>query len=304
MSGTPISNVAIAGAAGSLGSVLLDRLVSSGRFKVRVLRRNGSTSTLPPGVDVVDVDFDSPRSLEAALAGQHAVVSALGFPGLGLQRGLVDAAAAAGVRRFLPSEFGSDLSTPRARQLPVFAQKVEVADHLAAVAARSPSLTYTLVSNGPFLDWGLRHNFLLNHAEYKPTIFDGGDVVFSSTTLGSIADAVVAILSKPDETANRTVRIEDARVSQNKLLALAREALPDKPWQPQPASLDAATQRSDERLARGLLDLETFAPYIYRSFLDPSVGGLFRETDNELLGIKGKTDDEVAAIVRDALADK
>ena len=39
---SPIKNVAIAGASGSLGSVIFQKLVASGKFNVRVLRRAGS----------------------------------------------------------------------------------------------------------------------------------------------------------------------------------------------------------------------------------------------------------------------
>ncbi|KAM4063035.1 NAD(P)H-binding domain-containing protein [Hirsutella rhossiliensis] len=299
----PIQTVAVAGAAGSLGSVLVARLVASGRFKVRVLRRQGSGSTFAPGTDVVDVDFGSVDSLSAALAGQDAVVAALGAPGLGLQPTLVDAAVAAGVRRFLPSEFGSDLANPLTRKLPVFADKARTSDYLEAKASTT-LLTYTLVSNGPFLDWGLRHNFILDSSSYKPAIWDGGDAVFSTTTLASVADAVVGVLSHPDETRNRTVYVEDLKLTQNRLLALAKEAAPDKPWEAQPASLDAATQRADQRLAQGLYDMETFAPYLFRAILDPAYGGAYHQTDNELLGVKGKTEQDVVHLLKQILSER
>ncbi len=54
-----IKKVAITGAAGDLGVVVLDKLVGSGKFEVRVLRRFGSKSTFPAGIEVVDVDFQS-----------------------------------------------------------------------------------------------------------------------------------------------------------------------------------------------------------------------------------------------------
>src|ERR1700726_2267026 len=104
-----IKNVAVVGAAGNLGGVILDRLVASGKFNIKVLKRSGSKSSLPAAMDVVEVDFTSLDSLKSALAGQDAVVSAVGMRGLESQLLLVDAAASAGVKRFIPSEFGSNL---------------------------------------------------------------------------------------------------------------------------------------------------------------------------------------------------
>ncbi|VUC25780.1 unnamed protein product [Clonostachys rosea] len=292
-----IKNVAVTGASGSLGTVIFDHLVSSGKFNITVLRRHGSSSKFPEGTKVIDVNFDSVDELTAALKGQDALVSSVGTPLLQGQKLLVDAAIAAGVKRVLPSEFGSNLDFANTRKLPVFAHKVEVQDYLKEKAKTTP-ITYTFVYNSAFLDWGLQHNFLLAHAEGKPSIFDGGDITFSATTLSSVADAVVGVLSHPEETKNRTVFIEDTKITQNKLLELAKKANPSKTWNPQPAKLDDITAKADARLAQGIFDFETFVPYIFRAILDPAYGGNFPKTDNELLGLKGLTDEQVYEVVK------
>ncbi len=69
---------------------------------------------------------------------------------------LIDAAVEAGVRRFIPSEFGSDSTNPKAAALPVFRSKIAAQKALAERAAASTSgFTYTLVITGPLLGWGL-----------------------------------------------------------------------------------------------------------------------------------------------------
>lgn len=292
-----IKNVAIAGASGSLGKVVLERIIASGKFNITVLRRQGSSAKFDSNVKVVDVDYNSASELTAALKGQDALVSTVGTPFLQGQTRLVDAAIAAGVKRFLPSEFGSNLDFPNTRSLPVFAHKVEVQDYLIE-KSKTTDLTYSLVYNSAFLDWGLEHNFILAHAEGKPAIFDGGDIVFSSTTLKTVGDAVAGILAHPEETKNRAVYVEDTKLTQNKLLALAREAAPGKTWAPQQAKVDDIVAKADARLAQGLFDMETFVPYLFRAILDPAYGGDFQKTDNELLGLKGLTDAEVAEVVK------
>ncbi|PHH62286.1 hypothetical protein CDD81_7274 [Ophiocordyceps australis] len=296
----PLKNVAITGASGNLGSVILAKLAASPNLNVRVLRRNGSASAFAPATHVVNVDFDSVDSLAAALEGQDALVAPLHALAVGLQHNMVEACIKAGVDRFIPSEFGSDLDNPKARALPIFASKVQFRNFIEEKAKTSP-ITYTYVVNGPFLDWGLEHEFIMRLSNGKPVIFDGGDYVFSATTLDSIADAVVGILAHPEETKNRTVYIEDVKISQNKLLALAKEVAPGKSWEPEPASLDEAVSKAGERLAQGIKDTDTFVPFIFRSFVDPAYGGNFAKTDNALLGIKGKTEEEVANMIKSVL---
>lgn len=289
-------NIALAGASGSLGSVILERLRAHG-FNVKVLRRTGSSSTFPEGVNVVDVDYSSVEQLTAALKGQDALVSAVGSMQIAVQDVLVDAAVAARVKRFLPSDFGSNLANAKTRQLPVFTHKVKIQDYLVE-KAKTSDLTYTFVCNNAFLDWGLEHGFLLKTSDYKPTIIDGGDIIFSATTLSSVGDAVAGIMNHPEETKNRFVHIEDIKISQNKLLELSKKVAPEKPWAPAYVKLDDLTANADARLAAGKIDMETFAPYLFRAVLDPTYEGNFHKTDNELLGIKGRTEADVVEILK------
>jgi hypothetical protein len=292
-----IKNVVLAGASGSLGSVVFERLVASGQFNLRVLKRTGSSSTFPAGTDVVEVDYSSQESLEAAMEGQDAVVSTLATLAGADEKQMVDAAIAAGVKRFLPSEFGSNLDNFNTRKLPVYKLKVQIQDYLIE-KSKTARLTYTLVYNNAFLDWGLKNKFILDLSSKKPQVINGGNLEFSTTTLASIGDAVVGVLNHPDETKNRAVYIHDAIVTQNKILSLAREIEPTKSWEPVSVSLDDMTAESDKKLFQGLMNQETFIPYIYRAIMDPAGGAIFRENDNELLGVRGKTEAEVKDVIK------
>ena len=294
---SPIKSVAIAGASGSLGSVILERLVASGKFKVRVLRRLGSSSQFPAGTDVVDVDFGSADAVKAALTGQDAVVSALSTGGEESQKALVDGAVAAGVQRFIPSDFGSNLDNPNAQKLPVYGPKIEAQQYLEE-RAKGTGLTWTRVYNNAFLDWGLQHKFIAD-VSGPTTIYNGGDLPFSTTTLASVGDGVVGVLSHPDETANRSVRIHNAAITQNQLMALARRAAPNKTFEIVNTTLDEVTAAADARLAKGLFDMQTFMPYLMRAVFDAQYGGNFTgKTDNELLGVKEFGEEELFQVVK------
>jgi uncharacterized protein YbjT (DUF2867 family) len=139
-----------------------------------VLSRSSSTAIFPALVKVIRVDYASVESLTAALHGQDAVISVAGNEGLPGQSVLVDASIAAGVKRFLPSEFGLDTGNSKTAALPVFGYKVATRKHIEEKVAAGGSITYTYVINGPFLDWGLERRFLLDWDEENPRIMTVG----------------------------------------------------------------------------------------------------------------------------------
>ena len=67
---------------------------------------------------------------------------------------MIDAAAAVGVKRFIPSEFGAD----RNKEVhPDFERlqhgKITVLGYLIEKCKGNNNLTWTCVASGPFLDW-------------------------------------------------------------------------------------------------------------------------------------------------------
>lgn len=116
-----------------------------------VLSRVESSKTFPSGVKVIKADF-SPASLEQAFRGQDAVISLVGNAGFAEQKSFVDAAIAAGVKRFIPSEFGSDTDKARVRELvPIFNGKRAIIEY--AKTKEGSGLTWTGFITGPFFDW-------------------------------------------------------------------------------------------------------------------------------------------------------
>jgi len=293
-----IKNVVLAGASGNLGPAILKALLDSSKFNVTVLTRHESKATFPSAAKVVRVDYSSLQSLTSAFQGQDAIVSTLSALALSDQTRMIDAAIAAKVQRFIPSEFGSDLQNPKARALPVFAGKVEVQNYLVEKVKSSPDFSYTIIRNGFFLDWGLQVGFILNTKDFKPTIYGSGDQEFSSTSLPAVGQAVVGVLSKAAETANKVVYVEEIALTQNKILAMAKKLTPGKTWEPVQGDLDAMKAASDARLQKGLFDDETFIPYIFMAGFGEGYGGKVQKVDNELLGVKRATEADVEEILK------
>ncbi|KIX05746.1 uncharacterized protein Z518_03718 [Rhinocladiella mackenziei CBS 650.93] len=294
--------VALAGATGNLGIPILRALLAA-KYPVTVLTRKGSdnASKLPQdsNITVAEVDYSSVANLTDVLKGHTVVISTLASESVGNQTPLVDASIAAGVTRFIPSEFGSNTLNPKSAALPVFKYKVETREYLKAAAAKNPSFSYTLVINGAFFDWGLAIGFIVNPAKHSATIFNGGDVPFSTTTLATIAQAVVGVIDHLSETANRAVYVQDALVTQNQLISYVKEK-DGKEWELKPKDTEELRQECFAELAKGpeanigMAMVGFIASAIYG---DGYEGDFSKFLDNELLGIKGMSEDEVKALV-------
>lgn len=290
-------------ASGSLGGPVLKALIKSGLFNVTVVKRASSSAEYPDSVTVRTADLSSVDSVASAFEGQDAVVSTVGTAGVPGQTILVEAAAIANVKRFLPSDFGSDLSNPKAAALPVFKFKLATHEALRAAAADKPDFTWTSVVNNAFLDWGLEKSFLLNWKDSKPKLFDGGIHQFSATTLASVGQAVVGVLSHPEQTKNRFVYVKDIDISQNQLLEIAKKVDPAKIWE-EPTIIDTAEleKSSYESLAKGQVTPPVMMAFLFRIMFGPrEYGGCLSKTDNELLGVKGKTMADVEALMKSML---
>lgn len=250
------------------------------------------------------MDYTSLPSLTAALSGQDAVVSTIAGLALETQLLLIDAAIASHVRRFIPSEFGSDLANPKSAALPVFAAKVKVSDYLARQAAAHPDFSYTLLRNSAFLDWGLQVGFIFDVRSAAPQIFDSGNQRFSTTSLATIGAAVAAVLRKPEETKNRAVTVQDLALTQRQILEIATRLDPATERRPVQVSTTELREKSFAELKAGTANEDTFRRFIASSIWGEGYGGEFAKTDNALLGLPEKDLGFVEELVRGILEKK
>ncbi|KAI0452606.1 hypothetical protein F5B21DRAFT_331762 [Xylaria acuta] len=291
-----ITNVVLAGATGNLGPAILEQLLKAG-FKVTVLTRQGSTHELPASVTVKAVDYDSVESLTAALQGQDAVVSTLGIAALSKQLNLVEAAVKASVKRFIPSEFGSDTTNAKNAGLAVFGQKVAAHKALVKEAANG-NISYTTIITGPFFDWCLEAGLILNTKEKSIPLYDGGERHFSATTLESVGKAVAGVLKKPEETKNRAVYVQDAAPTLKQIKAVA-EKVTGTAWQGTEVSIENdVLPPAFAELEKESPDPSKFAlPMIIASIWGEGYGSHFQKLDNELLGVRELTEAEIEAVL-------
>ncbi|CAO2651073.1 Nn.00g093700.m01.CDS01 [Neocucurbitaria sp. VM-36] len=291
-----IKNVIIIGAGGNLGPSILDAFLKSS-FNTTVLSRQDSKSTFPSGVKVVRADFESISSLKDAFQGQDAVISLIAGVAIGDQNKLIDAAIAAGVKRFVPSEFGSNVPDKRTRDIvPVFEGKYQTVNYLKS---KESEISWTSVINGPFFDWGLKVGFLgFNFSDKTATLFDDGKAHFTGTNLEQIGLALVKSLEKADLTKNQYVYISSFRTTQREILAVAEKVTGSK-WTVTNVDVKEYIKQAQAKLEKGdfsgIPALIVGATYGVENELgDFSSEGLW----NEKLGLpKENLEDTIKALV-------
>lgn len=149
---------------GAIGPSIIHSLNAAG-FRVQALTRRRQTTSFPGTVNVVEVNYNDNNALRKVLRHQDAVVSCLGDAPAAVQaqNPLLKASLAAGVNRFVPSEYGSDTINPHVRSYPFFRAKVEHQRRLRQAAMTYRTFSYSLLITGPFLDWGLsKVPFIIN----------------------------------------------------------------------------------------------------------------------------------------------
>ena len=215
-----LPRVVVAGSTGATGRLVAKALQRSGRFRVAAGYRTearleeAGLSGLP-GVEFVQLDVTAPAAEQAAaLRGADAVVCATGFrPGLDFNapkkvdgegtRRLVDAAKAAGVKKFVlvtslltNAKAVGQGDNPNYKFLNLFGgvldQKLEAEQHL-----RASGLEWTIVRPGG-LDEGPAGGEVVVGAE--DTLFDG------AVAREQVAEVCVAALEDP-RAANRVVEV-------------------------------------------------------------------------------------------------
>ncbi|KAG5791534.1 hypothetical protein H9Q69_009406 [Fusarium xylarioides] len=293
MSHETISNVVIAGGTGRLGPPTMKYLLKNG-FKVSVLTRNPSSAQLPPGVDVIGAEYTSVATLTPSLVGRgfDAIVIILNRLAYDASVITLQAAVNAGICRAIPSFFGVSLDNPEIANMPFMKTKLPVLNDVLAKAEKG-EITYTGINTGMFLDWVLDEDIFVGLSGKAPTrVADGGDIPMSATTLDDIGKAISAVLLKPEKTVNRLYYIHTVVMTQNQVLGYAREAAPGAEFVVEQVDTKLLVEAAWKRYNEGIRDRVSVRDFVIRASYGMG-NGFFPKTDNELLGIRQWSDEEL-----------
>ncbi|KAG8169236.1 hypothetical protein KVR01_001985 [Diaporthe batatas] len=294
---TAIKKVAVFGASGNFGAPITAALIKAG-FELTIISRADSPTTFPPGVRVIKIAY-TPENFASALIGQDTAICAVGPGGIHHQTAMIDAAEAAGVKRFIIDDFGWG---PNVRALPEFHDVREKRraqwDHAKARADANPRFTWTGISTGNPIDWAIKKFPLMgfNVTDHSATMYDKGEEEFTGTTLEGIAQSVVGVLTHPEETKNRFVRVFSIKTCQNKLLQ-ALQNVTDEQWRIRKSTTKELMASGRSKLANGtggwVLDL-VVAQLYDEGEARCVVASRRSESDADLLGVASETEDQIA----------
>lgn len=158
MAAPAIKNIALVGAGGNLGSLVLKNLIQSRKsFNIAVISRSGSKSAFPadPSITVKTGSYDSASFLESAFAGIDAAILTLNYNAVpdGEIR-LIEAAAAAGVKWIFPAEFGSDTGNEvMVNAVPIHPIKVRVRGVIEDLSKKHEGLKWVGLVTNPWFDF-------------------------------------------------------------------------------------------------------------------------------------------------------
>ena len=176
-------NILIVGATGWLGTLTVDELLKKKEFSLRILIRSNTKESkkdhverwIQQGATIVEGDLNDESSLLVAMEGTKAeaaagsgsagsagsggidtVISFIGGAALfgGEELKLVNAAKKAGVKRFIPSEYGLDSFA--AESDPIFQAKID-----SKKAIKEAGMDYTFIFTGMFYEY-----FFTSHAGF------------------------------------------------------------------------------------------------------------------------------------------
>lgn len=137
------------------------------------------------------------------------------------------AAVNAGVKHFIPADFGScDSDSPFAQELvPLYVRKTEMRGFLTRLAEKNGGFTWSSLVCGHFFDW--EPKFLhIDIPNRRVGILDDGETKWSTSTFAQIGKATAAVLKNHDhpELKNKMVYMQSFCVTQNQVKSACEKA--------------------------------------------------------------------------------
>jgi nucleoside-diphosphate-sugar epimerase len=240
--------------------MIVDALLAQGAAVCALVRPSAGNDKLKklerPGVTIARVDMTDQAGLTRACADSSCVISALqGLEEviLDAQSSLLDAAVAAGVAHFIPSDFSIDLTTLPAglnRNLDLRRAFDERLDR-ASIAATS-------IFNGAFGELLTTRGMILDMAAHKVGYWENADQPMDFTTMKNTAEFTAAVALE-GRAATRYLRCAGATVSARDLAMAAEKVLHNKFELVRMGSLDDLARAIEhERAARPGSSQEVF----------------------------------------------
>ena len=129
-------------------------------------------------------------------------------------------------------------------------------------------------------------------------IADSGDVKVSGSTLDLIGEAITESISRRNDPAvrNQVLYIHSTVFTQKQLLGYARAAAPERTIKTITVDTEKVAEAAWEKYDAGERDMDALRPLMLRTSFGLGLG-VFKQVNNDVLGLSMLTDSEVEALV-------
>jgi len=201
MSSSTRKVISVVGATGNVGSEITTAFLDKKTYTVRVVARpdwqnkeadkkSKILSFQQKGAHIVEADLSDTKSIVNALKGTDVVICALSGAALGLQIAVIEAAKQAGVKRFVPSEFGMDIT--KVKEFPLLGGKLQ-----ARTAIEASGMEWTYIITGYFLDTTFTPFLGTDLQKHTATIFGDGNAKVTLTLIKDFCQIIPDIIENP-----------------------------------------------------------------------------------------------------------
>ncbi|MDI1488502.1 MAG: hypothetical protein OHK93_007777 [Ramalina farinacea] len=286
--------IALIGGTGALGSHILNALLSTFAPSSIILltRQSSKPPTVPSGVTTIPLpSYTDSSAVIPALKGCDVLISALGTKALSLEPQLVDSAIAAGVRRFIPSEFTKDVTEAeyrRTAKADLALHRIRWADERARIADQG-KIAFTTFVTGPLIDASFQEEdfWPFDFRKKRAILYGGGTGKRTGCSMQFTGTCVAAVLKMPESrTKNQRIRIAETELTGRQLLDCLEAATGGGKWETEIKPLSDLTKQEEEDLRNGDMG---------RAYTDSVVRGDFDDSPSGYLpdGLEWGNDREV-----------
>lgn len=300
------TNILIFGATGLIGTHITSAILSAApkhEWSVAIFTSPGTVSSKASlisdlkgrGAKIIQGDFTNEADVKAAYSGIDTIVSCLGRPVIDKQILLVQVADEhPDVKRFLPSEYGTDIEYgPQSKDEKPHQMKIKVR---AAIRA-AKNLEHSFVVTGPYgdADKGLylsaapeamREGGTYDVKNKKAVLIGDGEGKISLTTMRDVGKLVVATLFHPDTAKNKALKVNSFTTTPKELVAEFERQTGGK-WDLSFTSLEHLKKMEKEAWEKGSPVAGGFT--LRRIWAEG--GTLYEKRDNGVIGMEEGVDD-------------
>lgn len=260
-----------------MGSHIVVELLKNPQFHITALTRKDSQSTLPKGVHAVKiVSYETQQSIADSLQGQDVLIVTLAANApRDMQERLVDASVVAGVRWYIPNEWGYDAQSKSATEQSIIGPaKVKTRAYI-----ESKGLPWTSFACGFWYEWSLSggiNMYGIDSTSRRAILYSGGNIPIDTSTWSQAARGVAAFLALPilrqddnddavtmDRWQNKFVRLASFHLTHRQMLDAVQRVTKttDADWQIETPEAETIWQDGMEKMQKG--DRSGFAMCLY-----------------------------------------